>query len=122
MRVVKFWPFTGMSSELRPTTVVGPSGATEVLRLTSPVKLLRLVTMICEVPEVPRIRDRVDGFALVAKLGTPGRLLKLAVWAVSGTAVAEPSNIVMQSPPATLVLEHPVWKARSALEPEPVML
>jgi hypothetical protein len=108
LRVVKFCPFGGMSREFRPRTVVGPGGPTDVLRLTNPVKLFRLVTVTCEVPDVPRIRDSVDGFALVEKLGTPGRLLKLAVWGVSGTAVAEPLNIVIQSPPVTLVLEHPV--------------
>jgi hypothetical protein len=78
-RVVRFCPFGGMSNELEPTRTTGPKGTTEELRLTNPVKLLRLVTIICEVPDPPRVIDRVIGFAFIVKLGTSGRLLKLAV-------------------------------------------
>jgi hypothetical protein len=78
-RVVRFCPFGGMSNELRLRRTTGPKGTTEELRITNPVKLFRLVTIICEVPDPPRIIDRVIGFAFIVKLGPPGRLLKPAV-------------------------------------------
>jgi hypothetical protein len=77
--VVKFCPFGGRSNELIPRRTVGPAGVTEVLSVTSPVKLFRLVAKICELPAVPRIIDRIAGFALIVKVGTPGKLLKMAV-------------------------------------------
>jgi len=123
--VVKFCPFGGMSSELLPRKTVGPTGLRVVLSVTSPVKLFRLVAMICELPVAPRIICSVVGFALIVKLGTPGRLLKLAVWTVSGTGVIPPLLIVMHrggSLVGALGDPQPVWKPTGVVEAVPVIL
>jgi len=74
-------------------------------RLIVPVKPLRLVSVMIDVPGVPRERVIVAGLAAIEK----SWVVKTAVCTFSGTPVGDPFEMVTHVVvPETLLLEQPV--------------
>jgi hypothetical protein len=101
---------------------VGPVGEILLTTVTVPANPLMLVTFSnSEVSDetLGTVRDKTPGAVWRSKYGW---FVNLAVCAVSDSAVVVPLEIVTQTPPATLLLAHPVWNPIGLLADVPVML
>jgi hypothetical protein len=68
------------------------------------------VRVIVEVPEKELSTGPIiEGFALMKRKGGGVEFLKLPLWEVSESGVGVPLEIVMHTPPLTLVELHPFW-------------
>src|ERR1700756_139992 len=95
-------------------------GVTLSERVTVPENPPKLAMVMVEVPEEPRGRVRLTGFALIEKSPV---VVKIAVCTVSGTGFRPPFAISTQMVvPETLLGEQPVWKPRGMPEVRPAML
>jgi hypothetical protein len=75
-----------------------------LVRVIVPANPPTLVRVMVEVLEDPCLRVRLAGLAEMVKLGLGFGGM------VSGAGDRVPFAIVTQTPPLTLVFEHPVWK------------